>query len=171
MAAGEIKIRMDDSPHRVNNANCVWSHLTLSNNVHMSGGWLMRNAEVADLNIDLPVPIPTNINATPNGKIRICWLTSSSDTSNAVKFFCGISDVVENSDSVDPSAFDMAISTNVTDTSGGAGILNTVDVTVSGPTLSAGRHLIGLIRRDSTDAGDTLAADVYVTRVLFVADI
>ena len=166
--AGEIDIRFNDWPHPVNNANTTWGYdnITSPANTHIREGWRMPNSVVSDLNIEQDVP--QGIHATPNGKVQIDWLTASTDVANAVKFFVKLSDVVKNTDPVNPSTFDL--DTSVTDVSNGAGILNTCEVSITGASLTAGRGLTGVIRRDAGDVGDTLGADVIVVKVRFVAD-
>lgn len=163
----EVKVEFECSPHRVNNANVVRDHLTQTTNGFMPIGWRFKDAEEAELLIYIPC-IPTEIHATtPNGKVRISWCTASSSTNN-VKWFVALNDIAANSDSYDPAAWDM--DTSGTDANNGAYVCNSVDVAISGPSLTAGRQLVGTIRRDADDAADTLAADVLLTSVLFVAD-
>jgi len=161
--ADEIEIRMDEYGHQANNANCVWSQANISPNTHMASGWLMRSSETADLNIALPVPIPTTINGTPAGKLVVQWITSSSDTSTTVTFNCYLSDIQINTDVVNPTTFDQA-NASLADTSNGAAILNEAVLNISGPSLTAGRGLRGIVRRVGS------VFDVYVTGVFFRAD-
>ena len=167
--AEEIKIAMRESPHRLTNAKVFWDHLTLTNNLWMPGGWRFRDGDHGRLLLYLPA-IPAEIHATtPNGKIRIRWVTASA-SGNAIKLYLDASDVEPDVDSYDPAAFDY--SNGLTDTSAGAGICNTRTFDLSTINLAAGREIIAVLRRDrqTPDASDTLAADILVTSVLFVAD-
>lgn len=142
---------------------------TFTNTSHYCEGWYCPNAEAVVYDGRLVEPIRGDINGTPNGKLRIFWLTNDTNTTNAVKFTVSLSDVAFNTDVVAPAAHDQASST-VTDVSNGYSVENSCDVTISGPSLTAGRGLVLRVMRDPGDASDTLAADVMITRVLMVAD-
>ncbi len=158
----KILIPFDLYPQEYNNANCVWSQLNISPNTHSPGGWLFRNGETADLNGSLAVPIPGFVNATPAGKLRIRWVTSSSDTSTTVTFTVKLESISPNSTVVNVSTFD--VDTTVNDTNNGAGVENEAELALSGITLSSGRGVRLLLRR----AGTTF--DVLVTSVYLVCD-
>lgn len=166
--AEEIKIELQVDAHRINNANAVWDHLSLTNNKFVPSGWRLRDTEHAELLLRLPV-IPSDIHTTtPNAKARIKWVTASTDVASAIKLFLRMSDVLPDTDTYDPAAWDMDV--NATDTSGAAGRANSLDIAISGPSLAAGRELIGVLARNAGDASDVLAADIIITGVLFVAD-
>jgi hypothetical protein len=78
------------------------------------------------------------------------------------------SDIAYNTDSVDISSWDDSLT--VVDANTGQYIENECEVSISSATLSSGRGLRVLIKRDSTDGSDNLAADVILTEALFVAD-
>jgi hypothetical protein len=167
--AEEIQIPIMLSAHRVNNANAAWDHLTLTNNTRMEAGWRCRDDEIADINGRLTRPIPSNINGTPAGKVRLHWVTASSSTNNC-KWFVYLVDGAYNTDTVDPAAWDDSLT--VIDANNGAGIPNECDVTISSATLTSGRGVWLLFRRDATvgESQDTLAADVLLTDALLIAD-
>lgn len=164
--AEEIKIPFRCTPHRVTNPNCVWDHLTLTNNHFMVSGWRMRDTEIARVNLYLPA-IPSGLHGTPNAKLRVRWVTASASGS-AWKLFVRLSDVLVGTDTYDPTTFDLE--TDATDTSPGAGRSNDFDFTITGPNLSAGRELIGYLERNAGDVADVLAADIVIPEVLFIAD-
>lgn len=143
----------------------VWDHLVLTNNLFMPMGWRFRDGEVGDLLLRLPA-IPKEIHATtPNAKLRIKWVTASTDVATAIALALKVSDRIPG-ETYDPSTFDF--DTTATDTSAGAGLVNEVDIALStggGLNLSGGRELIAFLRRNSG-----LAADILITSVLFIAD-
>lgn len=167
--AGEIQIPLHLWPQRQNNANACWDQLTQASMAHMVGGWRLRDGEIADLNAKLSRPIPADINGTPNGKIRMHWVTSSATTDN-VKLQVKAIDIQYNVTSADPSSWDD--STSVIDANNGAYIENECEVSLSTATLTSGRGLRLLIRRDATgtETQDTLASDIILTDALFIAD-
>lgn len=165
--ADEIQIPLKLYPHRTNNANATWDQLTQTTNLHQAGGWRFRNGEIADINGKLSRPIPSNINVVPAGEIRVHWVTDTA-TANDVKFFIYVIDIAYNTTSVDPAAWDDSLT--VVDANSGQYIENECSVSIVTATLTSGRGLRMLMRRDSTDPADTLAADVIVTDVLLIAD-
>jgi len=128
----------------------------------------MPNSGTADLNGRISQPVPTNINATPNAKLRIHWVTGDTNTSNAVKFTVKAFDVIFNTTSVD-GAFDETLT--VTDQSNGQYVENECEVALSVTSITSGKGVRFLVTRDPADASDTLGADVLITEVLLVADI
>jgi hypothetical protein len=167
--AGEIEIPLALWPHRQSNQNAVWDVLTATNNNHQISGFRLRDGEIADLDAKLTRPIPSNIHATPNGKVKIRWATSSTST-NSAKFFVKAIDIQYNTTSADPATWDDELT--VIDANNGAVIENECEVSLAASTLTSGRGLRLLIRRDATsgETQDTLAADIWVTDALFVAD-
>lgn len=167
--AEEIQIPLLLWSHRTNNTNCTWDQLTQSNNNHQASGWRFRDNEIADLNGKLSRPIPSNINGTPAGKIRIHWVTSTATASN-VEWHVYVIDVQYNTTSVDPSSWDDTLT--VIDANNGAYIENECDVSIATSTLTSGRCVRVLIRRDATagNTDDTLASDCILTDAIFIAD-
>lgn len=164
--AEEIKIPLRVWPHPSTNANGGWTAPAATNNNHVAGGWIGRSGELVNYCFRSSAPIPTDINATPAGKLRFKWFTLSANTTDAVTFTAWISDVVKNVDTYDVGTFDQVAAT-VADTSNGAGIENECEIAISGPTLSSDRMLVGVIRKETSG----LAADIYISEVLFVANI
>ena len=167
--AEEIQIPLRLWPQRTNNANAAWDQLTQTNNNHQAAGWRCRDAEIADINAALSRPIPADIHGTPAGKIRLHWLTDSASGNNC-KWFVFCSDIAYNVTSVDPASWDDSIS--VIDANNGQYIENECDVSIATSTLTSGRGLRLLIRRNATagETQDTLAADVLLTEAIFIAN-
>lgn len=165
--AGEIQIALKLYPQRTTNPNASWDQLTQSTNAHQAGGWRFKNGEVADLNATLSQPIPTSINATPAAKVKLHWVTDSA-TGNDVKWFVYVVDRVYNTDTTDPAAWDDSLT--VVDTNLGSYVEHECEVSITTAMIAAGRNVRLLIRRDSTDGADTLAADVLLTDAILVAD-
>ena len=165
--AGEIVIPFHLSPHRTTNANASWDHLTQTTNTFQPFGIRLPDALASNVNCWLCRPIPTNINGTPGGKIKIHWVTDTA-TGNDVKFFIYCSDATFNTTSLDPSSWDDSLT--VVDTNNGQYVVNECEVSLSSTAQTAGLDLIVLISRNAVDAADTLAADVLVTDVQYVAN-
>lgn len=167
--AEEIQIPLKIFPQRTNNANCSWDQLTQSNNDHQPGGWRMKDAEIAEVNACLSRPIPSSINGTPAGKVRLHWVTDTA-TGNNVEWHVYLSDVIYNTDTVDPGSWNDSLT--VIDANNGQYIANECDVTISTATLSSGRGLVVNIKRDASagNGDDTLAADVLLLDAIFIAD-
>lgn len=167
--AEELKITMSAWPDRVTNANAVFTHVAGSNAIHKPKGWLMSYQEACDLQIDGVIPVQTNVAGSPNAKLRIQWITASTDTTSTVRFIVGLFDAQPDTTSLDPSSFDDSV--NADDVSNGAYVLNEIDATISTTSIVSGRDIRGRIRRDAVgEATDTLAADVYIVGIFLVAD-
>jgi hypothetical protein len=165
----EVRIPLLCYPHPTVNPKVIWDVASeLANNPFYPEGWRFKEGEQGNLLgcIDeLPI-----LNGTPAAKLRVRWLTPSA-SANPWKLYVGASVVIPDTDSINPASF--AVELNGTDTSGAAARLNQFDISLS--TLSGiqgGRALIFRFRRDrqTPDAADTLAADVLIKSVLFVAD-
>lgn len=165
--AEEIQVPIRLYPQRTNNANACWDQLTQSTDAHQPAGFRFRNTEIAEVNGDLTRPIPSSVNGTPAGKVRLSWVSASADTDNC-KWFVYVKDIAYDTDTTDPASWDDSLT--VVDASNGQYVENQCDVSISTATLSSGRNVRFLIKRDSTDGSDTLAADVILTGAIFVAD-
>ncbi len=165
--AGEISIPFVMKANRTNNANASWDTITLTNNNIEVSGYRLPDTLQSDLSLFMARPVPTNINGTPAGKVKVYWVTASADA-NDVKFFIYASDYAVNSGSVDISSYDDSLT--VTDTNNGAGVVNEAEVSLSSTTQTSGKWIEVLLRRNAADAADTLAADIVVQAVLYVAD-
>ena len=162
--ASEIEIPFDVYPQQNNNANALWAQANIAPNDHMAAGWLMQSTVTADLNVSLATPIPTFIHATPNGRLKIRWVTSSSDTATSRTFTVKLESINPNSTVVNVATFD--IDTTVVDTSNGAGVENEVELALASGSLTqtAGRGIRGVIRV----VGATY--DLYITSIRYTAD-
>jgi hypothetical protein len=166
--ADEIVIPLKLWLHRVNNANASYDQLTQTTNNHMPDGIRLKDAETTDINFCLAYPVPSDINGTPAATIDLKWATASSDTSSNVKFFVRCLDITYNTTSMDPAAWDDSLT--VLDASNGAYVENSCYVSLSSTAVTSGLQIRGIIRREATDAQDTLAADVIITQAFLVAD-
>ncbi len=130
----------------------------------MATGWFMANGVTSDLNVNLPVPIPTFINGTPAGTLKIRWVTDSADTSTSRQFAVKLSSIQADTTLVNITTFD--IDTTVNDTNNGAGKENEVSLALSSGSMTqtAGRGIRGVIRV----VGVTY--DIYITSIRYVAD-
>lgn len=164
--AAEIQIPCKLWIHRVVNTRATYAHLA-NGGAHTPDGILMPNAGAADVNGRTSVPIPADINATPAGKIKIRWATTSTDTSGTARFSVAVFDVALNTTSTAASADETL---TVTDASNGQYIENECEVSLSATTQTSGRGIRFVITRDPAHGSDTLAADVVITDVLYVAD-
>jgi hypothetical protein len=162
--ASEIDIPFEVYPQQFNNANATWSQLNLAPNTHAVSGWLMANGVTADLNVSLAAPVPTYINATPNGALKIRWVTSSTDTATSRTFGVKLSSIQPDTTLCNITTFD--IDTTVNDTNNGAGKENEVSLALSSVSLNqtAGRGIRGRIQV----VGATY--DLYITSIRYVAD-
>lgn len=165
--AGEIEIELQLYNHRVNNANACWDQLTQTTNNHMPCGIRCKDAEITDINFVTTRRVPSNVDGTPNAAIYIHWGTASTDTSSNCKWFVKVFDLTMNSTSMD-AAYDDELT--VLDPSNGQYWENETSVSLSSTSVTSGKILRGVIRRDATDAQDTLGADVILTRAFLVAD-
>lgn len=164
--AGEIQVPCKLWIHRAINTRATYAHL-VNAGIHTPDGILMPNAGAADVNGRTSVPVPADINATPAGKIKIRWATTSADTSGTARFSVAVFDVTLNTTST-ASAADETLT--VTDASNGQYVENECEVSLSATAQSAGRVIRFVITRDPSHGSDTLAADVVITDVLYVAD-
>lgn len=167
--AEEIQIPVVLYPQRTNNANASWDQLTQSTNAFQAAGWRMKDTEIAEVNGILARPIPSSINGTPAGKIRLWWITASA-TGSDVEWHVYLSDVTVDSDTCDPAAWDDSLT--VVDTNNGAYELNQCDVSISSASLTSGKQVILNIKRDASagNGDDTLAADVLLVAAVLIAD-
>jgi len=165
--AEEIQIPLQLWPQRTNNANATWDQLTQTNNNHQAAGWRFKDGDTADINGKIAQPIPSDINGTPAGKIRIHWVCGAA-TANDCKWFVYCSDIAYNTDSTDPSTWDDSLT--VVDTNSGQYVENECEVSIATASLTAGKGLRVLIRRNTGDGQDTLSEDVILTDALFIAD-
>lgn len=174
--AAEIRIPFEEFAHPITNNRARRKLFRLTNNIVMPPAWVCRASEHAGIIIYLPI-IPPEIKAsTPAGKLRIKWVTALTDTTNAAKFFCKLR-VVNPDDaasSYDPSGADFTahLDSSVTDISKGAGDPNECELAIPDAMLASvqGKELIGLITRNDSDAGDTLAGEIGIVKTYFVAD-
>jgi hypothetical protein len=167
--ADEIVIPLVLWNHRVNNANASWDQLTATTNAHMAAGIRCKDAETTDINWRLAYKIPADINGTPAATINIRWVTASADVANNVKFFVKCIDVTYNTTSVDPAVWDDELT--VLDASNGAYVENSCYVDLTAATsVTSGKEIRGIIRREATDAQDLLGADVLITSAALIAD-
>jgi hypothetical protein len=164
--AGEIQVPCKLWIHRVVNTRATYTHLA-NGGAHTPDGILLPNAGAADVNGRTSVPVPADINATPAGKIKLRWVTASADTSSTVRFSVAVFDVTLNTTST-ASAADETLT--VTDASNGQYVENECEVSLSATTQSAGLGIRFVVTRDPANGSDTLAADIIITDVLYVAD-
>src|SRR5574341_69350 len=162
--ADEIDTPFDVYPQQQNNANSLWAQANISPNTHMAAGWLMQSTVTSDLNVSRSTPIPTYINGTPNGKLKIRWVTASTDTTTSRTFTVMLKSIAPNSTLVNIKTFD--IDTTVNDTNNGAGVENEVELALPSGSLTqtSRRGIRGVIRV----VGSTY--DLYITLIRYTAD-
>lgn len=168
--AGEIVIPLKLWLERDRNPNASWDHFHGANDKHALAGWRFDDNVHAEINWCLSRPLPADINATPNGKIRVHWGTTSTDTTSLLQWLCDMLDILYNTTVADPAAWDDQLS--VQDASNGAVVENECEMSIVTATLTAGRGARGVIRRNALigNTNDTLAATAWLTEAFLVAD-
>lgn len=167
--AEEIKIPCRFWPNTITNANGYYDVLNQTNDLFNPAGVVCADTLKVDICFISCAPVPADVNVTPAGKIRVAWITTSTDTTSPIQILPYVNDVVD-SGSLDPSAWDDT--TAVTDTSAGACLRNEKDVTLTTTTLTSGKWVYGVIQRDAqvANTNDTLAASITITDITLVMD-
>jgi hypothetical protein len=167
--SAEIKVRCGLWCDRNNNANANWGQMPSSDSKHNPQGFRLSYTAAVNVHGEALEEVPDTVAGTPNGKVRIQWLTESSDVSNAVKFQVRVKSLTKNTSPIAFTSWDDTLS--ITDVSNGAGYLNECEVSIATASLAAGQEIILLITRDKPgDAADQLAADVWLRKAVLVAD-
>jgi hypothetical protein len=165
--AGEIVIPCKLWIHRVTNPLATYTHLANAG-AHTPDGILLPNAGAANVNGRLTTPVPADINATPAGKLKLRWATASADVSGTARFSIAVFDLTVNTTSTASAADETLV---VTDASNGQYVENECEVSLSATTQTAGKDIRFCIARDPAHGSDTLAADIVLMDVLYVADV
>jgi hypothetical protein len=166
MASENIRTPLRMTVQRRTNIGARQDDLNMTTNDWSPVGPILPDGVKTRINWSLTTPIPTDINATHNGKIWVDWLTNVAGTTN-FKLFYSTQVIVVDVTSVD---FTASLS-NLVDANNGLTILNRAIIDVSAlAALTTGKQLIGVFERDALDAADTLVGDVLIQAAYFVAD-
>lgn len=168
--AEEIKVPCNVWPHRATNANALYDHLTMTNNLYQPQGLRLPNSKDSRICFELAGVIPTNINATPLGILRVYWIPAVG--TGTLKLFYDIFGATQEATSLDPSGAG-TVTGNTTDTPSAINQPQITDIalTALAASLLSGRWIFGwLERKANTDAADTLEGDIIIPRILFVAN-
>jgi hypothetical protein len=152
-------------PHPSIDAKAYAGFLTATNNQFRPYGLVLPDNQDSRICGRTTRSIPSNLHGTPNAKLRIMW--KSTATTGTARFAYDIQVSTEEVTSEDPT-LPLAITGTATDAITGANQKQKADITLTG--VSAGKHLLFVIRRRDLADPDTVGADILIEDIRFVAD-
>lgn len=167
--AEEIRIACQLSPHTTTDANAYYGRIVMTNNAHQAFGIIVPDDKDSRINFRMASPIPTNINGTPAGILRVFW--GAAGTGN-FKVFADVLVATNDTTSLDPTVG--TLSTSVTEAVAvGANTFQATDISLTSlaASLTNGKTLFGWLgRKANTDAADTVEAAIVLLGACFVAN-
>jgi hypothetical protein len=170
MASQAIQIPLNFWPSQFTKANATWFQIDQTNDLFNPEGVLMPDDVDSRICGSTVIRIPSTINATPNGLVRLTYVPVGA-TGNVLFIAGGCFASVPGTTSIDPAS--LTSFTTITDAVAAAFVERTVDISLSGIAagIIANNYInIAIDRNASSDASDTHEANILVTRLTLIAD-